>query len=72
MADTDPAVTAAARALIAHRWGSTRPDRLGREVASRAADLSPDVADLLFEALGGVAQRGASPDTPHLDEGDLL
>ena len=68
MADTDPDVSAAARALIAHRWGSTKVDRLVAELVARRDDLTLDHLRLLgVEA----ASRGASVEHPHLDEGDI-
>jgi hypothetical protein len=40
MSDTT-LTTEAARALVRARWGTTRTDRLVREIADRRADLGP-------------------------------
>jgi hypothetical protein len=38
----DTQVSGAARLLVAHRWGASKPSRLARELAERAAEL-PEV-----------------------------
>jgi hypothetical protein len=52
------AASAAARALVARRWGSQRPIRLAQELAERAAELPEPERRQLLEALTRRAVEG--------------
>jgi hypothetical protein len=53
------AASAAARALVARRWGASKPSRLARELVERAGELPDEdrkrVLDALLETRGGSA-----------------
>jgi hypothetical protein len=47
----DTQVGSAARELAAQRWGASKPVRLARELAERAAELPPTERRRLLDAL---------------------
>jgi hypothetical protein len=58
--ETSDAASVAARALVARRWGSSRPVRLARELAERANELPEIERRALIDALTDHADRGRS------------
>ena len=48
---SDTAASEAARALVAHRWGSQRPVRLARELVTRLDELPTVERAALVDAL---------------------
>ena len=57
---SNAAATAAARALVARRWGPSKPVRLARELALRASELPDTERRALIDALTEHANRGQS------------
>jgi hypothetical protein len=53
----DAEVSAVMRSLAAQRWGASKPVRLARELALRAAELPEVERRQLLEALTGRARR---------------
>jgi hypothetical protein len=57
---SNAAASAAARALVARRWGAAKPVRLARELAERVDELPEIERRSLIAALAEHAERGQS------------
>jgi hypothetical protein len=58
--NADAVASAAARALVARRWGASRPVRLARELAERVGELPEIERRHLIHALTGRVEGGQS------------
>jgi hypothetical protein len=54
---SNAAASAAAKALVARRWGSQRPVKLARELAERASELPDLERRQLLNALSNTQQE---------------